>query len=342
MIKMINSCSRFVAVNGSFAANIKLSSFLKTVVNLLLLMMMMANSLDAAPPVTVSPAGDETIRFRSSTLQGRVEEALSKAKENDLSYMMYIMRIYKGNTDKVFDEVQKYTSSEDDDVKFAIVIAASTVRTGKSLQVLVRLVSDEEVGHQASQVIYDNYRYEEIVPLGGSGLKRALLRNFIANRYSTHTTLLLSCFRDKKIVEIMSRRKRSYSSAKRKTDVESLLIDVALSNMGLSDALRRVDTVFFKKETDNILTVLLYVKYVNSKVVLDRVVNLLKDKRKARTTGFSHGPSTYTRLCDEALVALRSRFDASVPPYYGPPRRFDDVELAAAYKKYKARIAAKK
>jgi len=283
------------------------------------------------------------IKFKSTVLQDRVQEAIEHAKQNDLSYINELMDLHKANPDGILSFLEQYKKDGDSNVRFGVIEAASRVNTDKSMAILTSMVEDAEVGHEAVRVLYENNNCSRIVAKGGKRLEGALIRKFISNRYSTHGTLLLACFKEnKKIVGLLERRRKTYESVpKRQATDEVITIDLVLIELGKTDAFARVKNSFALRKVENLLAVLRYIKSIQNRTILLQVVELLKDKGNAREIGVAGEPPQFTRLCDEALQALNSKVSLSGQVIYGPPRRYSDQELAKAYERFKKLYGSK-
>lgn len=300
--------------------------------------------------------------FKSTSLRGRVEEAIEQGRESYIEPIIVLMRIYKSNPDKVLELLKPYVEDPNGDVKFTIIEAASFApHSPAAMELLTAIVPSESYGAAAIDVFFRNYTRSQIVMEGGTPLKRALIRGAIRSRYTTNGYLLLSCFKNEPtILSFLERRRKTFpmspnavkkgqgGEAPRDTSSEVVTLDLALVELGRADALKRVKRLFTQKQTDELLDLLRYLKYVENKTVLSQTVELLKNKEQAEVVRTSHDNSIldYSRVCDEALVALYKR--AKLPltkknqnfDYIAP--RFSDQELTQAYKRLNAVFAAMK
>lgn len=296
----------------------------------------------AQPRVNITIDSSE-IRFKSAILQERVAESVEQAKQNDLSYVNELMRLNKANPDRVLTFFEKFKKHPISNVRFAVIEAASNVKTTKSLSILTSMVTDPDVGHDAVRVLYDNYDCEEIATKGGKRLQSSLLRKFVSDRYSTYGTMLLACFNDSdKVTNLLEMRRKSYlTNSKRVVNEELVAIDLTLIEMGKEEALLRIQNSFSQRKVENILIILRYIEKIQNSTVLLRIVELLKDNNKARRIGAPDEPPKYTRMSDEALEALSLKFGSSNRMGYGPPQRYSDSEIKQAYTRFKKLYSAK-
>lgn len=293
---------------------------------------------DPHPTLKILPASP--VKFKSSTLEGQVDESIQHSKQGVLGYIIQLMKSHHRSPDIVLSYFEKYKNNSNEDVKFSVIVAASNAHTRKAMDILTTMSTDHDVSNDAIAAIYNGYTQQQISGIGGIKLKTALVRAFIFDRSSTYSPLLLSLFgRKKTTIALLKRRLISYDSSNYAPQI--VCINLALANLGDTSAKSKIVDDFSRNHTQNLLSIMSHLKFVQDRTVLSHVVSLLNNKNNANEVGFPEGPPEYTRLCDEAMVALQVKFDPSQPRSYGPPRRFTDAELLAAYKKYSALLAAR-
>lgn len=278
----------------------------------------------------------DPFKFKSGDLKGHVEEALRHS--DDRRVVELLMELHQNEPDKVLALLEPYIKHPDENTRSAVLVAASRAHTSKALALLGTLACDETLSSIAAGKIFDGYTAKELRGLGGQRLQRALFRSAFGSRYSTHSYLLLASFRstlDAGAIRFLERRRQSFraSTDARDTTSEVVSLDLALAEIGSAQAQQRMTQLFARKETNKLLEMLRFLKYVTNKAVLLQTVELLNDKSKAKeVTNTDGSPLAHSRLCDEALVALAPRarlplkFKMEYQGFLAP--RFSDQELA--------------
>ncbi len=300
------------------------------------------NNLCASPSVvTTSRTQMIKVRFNSNTLRGRVAESMSHAEKSDLSYIDTLVDIYKDHPDLLVSTIETYKSDKDENIRYAVIWTCSRIKTKKSLDLLIYMMGDLSIRQDAVDSIYSTYTYSEIISFSSKRLRSALLRYFVLNRDSTSSTLLLSCFRlDSKTQNILVSRRSGLIQEKSNNTDEIMCIDICLSEMGRDEYVEQVRQSIKNDPVKSSISLLNNLKFVRNKEVLLLAIVLLRNKTNVVRTGLADGPTIYIRVCDKAMTSLHEKFYPRALPSLTSPRRFTDAELDAAFKRYKAKVAA--
>lgn len=312
------------------------------------------------PPLRPSTATLTLIppEFKTTTLKDHVAESISQLKQNDASFLLYLVQTHEADADELLSFLQPYAQDPDGRVKNGIVEAASAAHSLKAFKLLSGFVGDTTAGDGAMASLYFKYTRQELLEWGGQPFKSALLRGVIADREATYGNMLLSLYKgNASIRAFLERRLKSYKLAPDKASTQHpngapdsadaierqsiseriLTIDLALTELGEPGALARITARFKKRNVEELITLVQYLKFVDNKTILLQSVELLKDKRSMWQTSVAGPPGVVphaVRVCDEAYKALQDRAGVAVPGS-SSPTHFSDKQLSEAYTKFK-------
>jgi len=273
-------------------------------------------------------------------LKKQVNQAISHLVEGDYSLLKNLIEDNNGKSNEIALLTRSALKNLEPQRREEAIECLGSSKTYVFIPILAYMAEDREVGNSAIKFLYHNYTSKHIAK-SGPKVRAALVRSFVNDYYSTYATLLLSYFSyEKSIIPLLNGRRVTYSNNSSFTP-QIVTSDICLLVMGDKNSYIRVKEYFSKRNVAKLLFLFLYIKPVNQKQILLSVVDLLKDKGNARMIRFPGKDPTYTRMCDEAMIALQEKFNPSIAESYGPPRRFTDAELLAAYNKYSTLLTAK-
>ena len=291
--------------------------------------------------------------FKAKNLEGRVKEAIEQGRQKYDAPMNQVIEQYGNQLDKVFTILNTYVNDPDPSVQFTLIQAASLApQRPEAMAILIALTPNENTGWNAVQVIYEQYNQAQVIERGGLPLKNALFRNAMNSRWATQTYLLMSLYDyGPSVTKFLRTRRATFArdALKSRKPIddqidrtrESVALDLGLIGMKDSEALKRIQELFARNKTEEVVALLQFLKFVRNKTVLMGSVELLHNKNIAQRSVSADDNSVVdsARVCDEALLELRSRFDGTPRPFSFVLPHFSDAELEAAYRKYKAQVA---
>lgn len=291
--------------------------------------------------------------FKAKDLEGRVKEAVEQGRQKYDGPIHQVIEQYGNHLDKVFAVLKTYVDDPDSSVQFALIEAASLApQRPEAMAILIRLMPDEDIGWSAVQVIYERYSQDQIIKRGGLPLKNALFRNAMNSRWATQTYLLMSLYDyGPSVTRFLRTRRATFARDALKSRKpneeridrtrESVALDLGLIEMQDAEALQRVKLLLQHNKTEEVTALLQFLKFVRNKTVLMGAVELLHNKNIAQQSFSANDNSVVSsvRVCDKALLELRSRFDGTPRPFSFELPNFSDAKLEAAYQKYKAQVA---
>lgn len=281
------------------------------------------------------------------SLKQELATAMAKARQGEFQAAFDLRRRF---TDlRIL--LQPYVTDKSDNVRLAVALIASEVKSREAILVLAQLMDDtnSSAALQAVKTIF-TYDCSQVREWGDGRLRTNLIRYMRDNKDSAEAVLLLSCFPDDaQVKELLLRRARTGAAVSTRLDglgasptVEmSFCISIALAQLGDVDALASVRLTLAEGAVDRILFIFQAISIVSSPDILVSVVNTLKDQRKARNVGPVGGTPIYLRVCDVAYRALKFKAGETefLDLWSGGP--LTDDELKAAFETYSRRFGAK-
>lgn len=289
--------------------------------------------------VTVFP-----YNFKSRSLKGKVDEAIQQGRQGISGPMRQLMKTYKGDSHDILRFVKSYARNSDTEVRLTVLDAVSLAPIDKnSMEIIVQLAPDPSIGHLAIDILYNKLNQTQVVERGGNSLKRSLFAGAFKSRYTTRGYLLLACYKsDAAVTKFLKRRRESFHKTPG-VESEKVSLDLALSNIGDTDATKRVGKVLAGKNTPEILAFLRYLKFVNNKAILLKSLELLRNKNRANEVrSVEEDLLASSRICDEALVVLSEKAglpQSKVSSHPDLAPRFDDTTLTQNYNLLKLKFA---
>jgi hypothetical protein len=281
--------------------------------------------------------------FKSTTLADRVQEALERAKNHDISYVLDLVAHFP--PDQVLTEMQRSAVKLYSAGKIGIVAAAGAARTKMGLQMLLPFIGEEDDGVGLPRRALDElayYKPSQVKSWSGPLLATSLKRFLTAEPSSVEAILLLSCCpQDASVVPFLLQHRRKHRSKEADTSVlemrrgvtVSAICDIALAQLGNRRSLKTVLSLLDKPDPSFPAAMLFCIEFVNNRSVLRHLVQLLKDHRVARQADFG-GRKVDLRLADLAHSAFEIKTGGK--PLFGqlPRFRVTDKGLTEAYRRF--------
>lgn len=307
----------------------------------------------------------EPFKFKATTLEGQVKEAIELSKDSE-EPMDLLMGMHKNDPDAVLRLLKPYLKDASEDVIYAISQAVSCAPRAEEAMELIRIiVPNRSIGHLSVNVLYDNFSCEELRTTGGEKLKHALFLAALRSRYTDRGYMLLTCFKDDPaLLPFLLRRRKSYpekpqpsrppydadqetKTGKPKQNdshfAEIILLDLALTEWGQADAEARISRLFSERQPEVMMVLIRHLKFVTNKNVQRQALELLRVSSILRERRSPSGKIEATsRMCDEAMIELHKVAGLALDKrrgydFFAP--RFTDEELARGYEKLKQAFA---
>jgi len=312
-------------------------------------------------------AQNVTIAMPVPTPAGDIRQLVALAMQQSRQGNSSLANALGTRADEALPYLLPYIKDPSDQVKMDVSLIASASRTATAMHILAALIgnTNSSAAFDAVSRIYakasdGDYDGQKIVQWGGQKLKTNLMS--LIKRYGDRieAILLLSYFKnDPAVIHFLRENRRLYPQ--RRSNINALGLpdssrdvrvdlatDLALSELGDVKATGRLKKVIARAKIDDLLFLFGNINWINNRAILARMVELLKDKRRARNVAPTHAPPYYARVCDIALKVFqyktRKRPPSGVYQSFDiyTPQRFSDAELAVAYRRFKVHFTSKR
>ncbi len=249
-----------------------------------------------------------------------------------------------------------YARDKNENIRVVVVNIVKEVKSPEALKLLTTMVSDTDlaVAERASSSIYDSYSRSDIHITGGNQLKANLLINLHEHVNIAKAILLLSCFSDDKAVgESLRKHQALHSTMRTKFKLSDPLvslpfaIDIALVSFDDSKAIENIQQIIKRGDIPEIIFINNALGSLYNNTILIQLIELLKDKRKAKLAGPS-GTNYSVLVCDLTLEAmvLKTKVEIGLDPKkFRGLTRYSDTVLSNAYREllkyYKVNVSIK-